>query len=337
MQNGMRDHAVIHHHHDAARDADNQRHAEQIPRAVDKRAGEGLFAHTRHHAGNNGGREEHAGNLAHPPAAHRHAVNHHRERGGENHQNNFTRDGKRDAVAGAVAEKMRAVGLHQIRHERRGRILAHAPGVAHHPQHADNPAYHQQRHAQSDPAGERNACGVGGDHRRERIDGGAERADACAKQHGGGGHQRVEARGHHHRHQQGVKRQRLFRHAVDGAACGKQRHQNRDHPLFFTAQPLRDALDPGVDSAGFIHHAEKAADDQHKQRHVDSACGVGDVVVKAIHRCQQHGGNALRVRVDGGVSARDRHLFAERVVHRHLVLPGGHHPGQRRHQRDKHK
>ena len=116
MQNGVGDHAVVHHHHNAARDADDQRHAEQIPRAVDKRAGERLFAHARHHAGDNGRGQEHAGNLAHPPAAHRHAVNHHRERGGEDNQDDFARGGEGEHLAGAAAEKVRAVGFPLVRH-----------------------------------------------------------------------------------------------------------------------------------------------------------------------------------------------------------------------------
>ncbi len=36
VQNGVGNHALIHDHYDTARDADNQRDAQQISRAVDK-------------------------------------------------------------------------------------------------------------------------------------------------------------------------------------------------------------------------------------------------------------------------------------------------------------
>jgi hypothetical protein len=83
-------------------------------------------------------------------------------------------------------------------------------------------------------------------------------ADPRPEQHGGGCHNRVEPGGQHHRYQQGVKRQRLFGHAVNGAASGKQRHQDRDHPLFTSAKAGGDALDPGVNRAGFGDDPEEA-------------------------------------------------------------------------------
>ncbi len=87
------------------------------------------------------------------------------------------------------------------------RILAHLTGVTHYPRHADDPADDQQRHAQGDPVGEGDPGGVGGDHRGEGVDGGAERADPRAEQHGGSRDNRIKTGGQHHRHQQGVERQ----------------------------------------------------------------------------------------------------------------------------------
>lgn len=207
-------------------------------------------------------------------------------------------------------------------------ILAHFTGIAHHPRHTDNPPDDQQRDAQGDTVGEGDPGGVGGDHRRERVNGGAKRADPGAEQHGGGGYHRVETCGQHHRNQQGIERQGLFGHAVNGATCGKQRHQDRDHPLFATAQPGGDAFDPGVNGPGFGDDPKESPDDQYKQRNVDRPGLAGLGIVQPGNRGHQHGNQPLRMGRYVRIGSGNRHVLAERLVHGHVILPGRNNPRQ---------
>ncbi|MNS54709.1 hypothetical protein D3C72_875210 [compost metagenome] len=223
---------------------------------------------------------------------------------------------------------MRAVLCLFVGDDRQRRILAHLAGVAHDPPHADHPADRQQRHAEHDSVGERDPGGVGGDHRGEWVNGRSERADPRAEQYRGGGDHRIEAGCEHHRDEQRVERQRLFGHTVDGPARGEQRHQDRDHPLFAAPQAGGDAFDPGVNRPGFGDDPQKATDDQNKQRHVDRARLARFRIVQPGNRGHQHRDDPLRMRGDVCVSSGNGHFFAERGVHRHLVLPGRNNPAQ---------
>jgi hypothetical protein len=186
-------------------------------------------------------------------------------------------------------------------------------------------------------AGEGDTGRVGGDHGGERVDGGAQGTDTGSQQHGRGSHDRVEAGGHHHRHQQGVERQGLFRHAVDGAPCGEQRHQNGDHPLFTATQAIGDALDTGIDGTCLGHDAKEATDDQDEEGDVDGASLIGVVVVETVDGCQQHVDYPLGIGIHQFVGTGHRHFLAEGLVHGHLVFAGRHYPAQGGHQGDQHK
>ena len=83
--------------------------------------------------------------------------------------------------------------------------------------------------------------------------------------------ERVVPGGDHHRHDQGIERERLFGHAVGGAAEGEDDHQDRDHQLFPAGHAGDHAGDAGVDGAGLHRHAEEAADDDDEQGDVDGA------------------------------------------------------------------
>ncbi len=337
MQDGVGDHAVVHHHHDTAGDTDDEGHAEQVTGTVDEVGGQLFLAHAGDEADDDGGSQEDTGDLRHPPAQYGHPVDHHGEGGDEDAQHDLAGQGELQHLVTLVAEEVGAVLFPLVGHQGLARIVAHHLGVTHHVGDTQDPAGHQHGHPQPDAVGEGDAGGIGGDHGGERVDGGAQGPDAGTEQHGGGGDDRVEAGGHHHRYQQGVERQGLFRHAVDGAPCGEQRHQDGDHPLLAAAQAVGDALDAGVDGPRLGHDAEEATDDQDEEGDVDGACLIGVVVVEAVDGCQQHVNDALGIGIHQLVGTGHRHFLAEGLVHGHLVFAGGHYPAQGGHQGDQHK
>ena len=86
-----------------------------------------------------------------------------------------------------------------------------------------------------------------------------------------GAHERVVARGDHHRDDQRVKGKALLGHAEGRAAEREHDHQDRDHQPLAAPQPLHDPRDARLDRARLHRHAEEAADDQDEQGHVDRA------------------------------------------------------------------
>ena len=205
MQNSVGDHAVVHHHHDTACNADNQRHAKQIPRTVNEGTGEGFFTHAGNHADDNGRTQKDCGYFCHPPSEYRDAINHYRKGGGEYQQDPLTRGCEFKIGIAAIAEKMRTVFLHFIRHNRQLRVIADFARITHDPHHTDNIADDQQQNAHQHSLGEGDPGGVSRDNRCERVDCRAECANARAEQNSGGGNQRIKACGHHDRNQQCVE------------------------------------------------------------------------------------------------------------------------------------
>ncbi len=333
----MGDHAVVHHHYDTAGDTDDEGHTEQVAGTVNKVGGQLFLAHAGDEAHDDGGSQEHAGDLGHPPAQYGHTVDHHGEGGDKDTKHDFAGSGELQHLVALVAEEVGTVLFPLVSHQGLAWIVAHHLGVTHHVGNADQPAGDQHGHAQPDTVGEGDAGGVGGDNGSKRVDGGAQGTDTGTEQHGSGGDDRVKTGGHHHRYQQGVERQGLFRHAVDGAPCGEQRHQDGDHPLFAAAQAIGDTLDTGVDGASLGHDAEKATDDQDKEGDVDGACLIGIVVVETINRGQQHVDDPLGIALNLLVGTRHRHFLAEGFVHGHLVFAGRHYPAQGGYQGDQHK
>ena len=68
MEDGIGNHALLHDHHDAAGKADHQGNPEQIPGAIDKTAGQFLFAQSCNDADHNGCTKEQRAHPGHPPA-----------------------------------------------------------------------------------------------------------------------------------------------------------------------------------------------------------------------------------------------------------------------------
>ncbi len=337
MQYGVGDHAVVHHHHDTAGDTDDEGHAEQVAGTVNEVGGQLLFTHAGDDADDDGGGQEHTGDLRHPPAQHCHPVDHHGEGGDEDAQHYLASKSELQHLVALVAEEVGTVLFPLVSHQGLAGVAANHLGVAHHIGHAEQPAGHQHGDAQPDAIGKGDTGGVGGDHGGERVDGGTQGTDTGPQQHGGGGDDRVEAGSHHHRHQQGVERQGLFRHAVDGAPCGEQRHQDRDHPLFTAAQAVGYPFDTGIDGTGLGHYAKKTTDDQDEEGDVDGACLVGVMVVETIDRRQQHVDDPLGIALYQLVGASHRHFLAEGFVHGHFVFAGRHYPAQGGHQGDQHE
>lgn len=119
--------------------------------------------------------------------------------------------------------------------------------------------------------------------------------------------------------------------------AAKQRHQDRDHPLFTATQTIGHTFNTGIDGTCLGHNAKKTTDDQDKEGDVDGACLIGVVVVEAIDRCQQHVDDPLGIPLHQFVGTRHRHFFAEGFVHGHLIFAGRHYPAQGGHQGDQHK
>ncbi|MND94767.1 hypothetical protein D3C80_869980 [compost metagenome] len=333
----MGDHAVVHHHHDTAGDTYDEGHAEQVTGTVDEVGGQLLLAHAGDEADYDGGGQEDAGDLRHPPAEHGHPVDHHGEGGDEDTQHYLASKSELQHLIALVAEEVGTVLFPLVGHQGLAGVVAHHLGVTHHIGHAQQPAGHQHGDPQPDAVGEGDAGRVGGDDGGEGVDGGAQGTDTGAEQDGCRCHHRVEAGGHHHGHQQGVEGQRLFRHAVDGAPCGEQRHQDRDHPLLAATQTIGDALDTGIDGTCLGHNAKEAADDQDEEGDVDGACLIGVVVVEAVDGCQQHVDYPLGIGIHQLVGTGHRHFLAEGFIHYHVVFAGRHYPAQGGHQGDQHK
>src|SRR5690606_32920312 len=109
VQNGVGDHAVVHHHHDTARDTDDEGHAEQIAGTTDEVGGQLLFTHAGDDADDDGGSQEDAGDLRHPPAQHGHPVDHHGKGGDEDTQHNLAGSGELQHLVALVAKEVGTV------------------------------------------------------------------------------------------------------------------------------------------------------------------------------------------------------------------------------------
>ena len=94
MQNCVRNHAVIHHDHNTAGDADNQCHTKEIPRAVNKGTGEGFFAHAGNDTHDDRSCQKDSRDFRHPPTQYRYAVNHKGKGCSKKYQDRFARGGK---------------------------------------------------------------------------------------------------------------------------------------------------------------------------------------------------------------------------------------------------
>ncbi len=162
-----------------------------------------------------------------------------------------------------------------------------------------------------------------------------EHADPGAQQDQRAGCQPVVAGRQHHRDDQGIEGQRLFSHAVGGAADGEDGHQDGEHPFLFALQLAHHPGDPGVDGAGLHRHAQEAADDEHEHGDVDGAeqlavvphIHVAGLVLDAVHAVDRSFESAfeqlLRVGSHRMVGARDRRAILVIVIRAGRDDPGG--------------
>ena len=170
----------------------------------------------------------------------------------------------------------------------------------------------------------------GGDARGKRVDGGPDRSDACAQHDHCHGGKRVIPQREHRRNDQGIKGERLLRHAVAGAAGGEDDHQHGDQHPAFLPELLHDRIDAGIDRPGLHGHAQEAADQQDEQRHIDGAVQVAAVVdvnepggiLDAIHAIDGRGDRLapiLWIGLHGVIGAWDRRSGIVIVI---LARPG---------------
>ena len=127
----------------------------------------------------------------------------------------------------------------------------------------------------------------------------------------------------------GIKSQGLFRHAVGRATQSKKRHQYRDHPYLSALQPMHGAAYAGVDGPGGVHHPQKATEEEYEQGNINGIGRIAVRVIEARRRCQHDIDKALRVGLDGFISAGHRNFTPDFFIHGPFVLAGWNNPGQR--------
>lgn len=139
----------------------------------------------------------------------------------------------------------------------------------------------------------------------------------------------------------GPEGHRLFRHAEGGAAEGKQSDQHRDQQPLAPGEGAHYGPHTRIQRAALHGHRQKAADDEHEQRHVGR-------LVKALNGGLEHLEHSLRLGGQLGIAAghRQQALIAAVIGHcggrnRLLALGGDivifarrQHPGKGRHQGD---
>ena len=124
IQHGVGDQAVVHDHGDAARHADDQRHAQHVARAVDEGIDQFLLRQPADDADQDAEEQEAGGHLREPPPPGGdrqpevfpgdHAVDHHHEGQDEQHQDHLVPAGERPEVgpfAAAGQELLLVLGL----------------------------------------------------------------------------------------------------------------------------------------------------------------------------------------------------------------------------------
>lgn len=121
---------------------------------------------------------------------------------------------------------------------------------------------------------------VRGDNGGKCVDRGPQDTNACSKEDDGDGGNRVISRGDHNRDQQHIESERFFGHSIGGAAEGKQRHQERDHPLFPSLELGHSALDSGIYRACRGDDPDEPANHQDEKSDIDGVCGAGCGVVE---------------------------------------------------------
>ena len=149
VQHRVRDLPVVHDHGDAAGDADDQCHAEEVPRAVDERLGQLALAHPADQPDHDREQQERRRHLREPPPQRREpdpevlprddAVHHHEEREAEHARGSPSAAGHAERRLVLVSRALKCASLSAFMSytSERRRVRLHPVRVPHHEEDPD--------------------------------------------------------------------------------------------------------------------------------------------------------------------------------------------------------